>query len=132
VILAACFLGCGLPLAGLPPLSGFLAKFALLTPMLDQGMGAILLFALTIAAGLCTVIAMARAGIQVFWADEGREFPRVEPGETLSVVSLLGLCLVLTFVVAAPWNYLAATARQIHAPEHYIHAVIGQSTEPRP
>ena len=100
--------------------------------MLDHGVGATLLFALTIAAGLCTVIAMARAGIQIFWADEGREFPRVEPGETISVVSLLGICLVLTFVVAAPWNYLAATARQIHAPAHYIQAVMGGASEPRP
>jgi multicomponent K+:H+ antiporter subunit D len=75
---------------------------------------------------------MARAGIQIFWADEDREFPRVEPGETISVVSLLGLCLVLTFVVAAPWNYLAATARQIHAPAHYIQAVIGQASETGP
>ena len=132
VILAACFLACGLLLAGLPPLSGFIAKFALLAPMLDHGTGAILLFALTIAAGLCTVIAMARAGIQIFWADDDWEFPRVEPGETLSVVSLLGICLVLTFVVASPWNYLSATARQIHAPGHYIQAVMGQTTETRP
>jgi multicomponent K+:H+ antiporter subunit D len=130
VILAACFLVCGLLLAGLPPLSGFIAKFALLAPMLEHG--ATLLFVLTIAAGLCTTIAMARAGIQIFWADEDREFPRVEPGETISVVSLLGLCLVLTFVVAAPWNYLAATARQIHAPAHYIQAVIGQASETGP
>jgi multicomponent K+:H+ antiporter subunit D len=71
---------------------------------------------------------MARAGIQIFWADDDREFPRVEPGETISVVSLLGICLVLTFVVAAPWDYLAATARQIHAPADYIHAVMGQAS----
>jgi multicomponent K+:H+ antiporter subunit D len=132
VILAACFLACGLLLAGLPPFSGFIAKFALLAPMLEHGFGANLLFALTIAAGLCTVIAMARAGIQIFWTDADWEFPRVEPGETISVVSLLGLCLVLTFVVAAPWNYLAATARQIHAPTHYIHAVMGGDAGARP
>lgn len=132
VILAACFLACGLLLAGLPPLSGFLAKFALLAPMLDHGTGATLLFALIIAGGLCTVIAMGRAGIQIFWADNDWEFPRVEPGETMSVVTLLGICLVLTFFVAAPWNYLSATARQIHAPDHYIHAVTGQAKETRP
>jgi multicomponent K+:H+ antiporter subunit D len=131
VILAASFLACGLLLAGLPPLSGFLAKFALLAPMLGHGPGATLLFALTISAGLCTVIAMAHAGIQIFWDDPDREFPRVEPGETISVVGLLGICLALTFVVAAPWNYLSATARQLHAPEHYIHAVMDRTTENR-
>jgi multicomponent K+:H+ antiporter subunit D len=132
VILAACFLACGLLLAGLPPLSGFIAKFAMLAPMLGGGPGATLLFALAIAAGLCTVIAMARAGIQVFWADADWDFPRVEAGETISVVGLLGICLVLTFVVAAPWGLLAATARQIHAPERYIHAVMGQAAEGQP
>jgi hypothetical protein len=39
---------------------------------------------------------------------------------------------VLTFVVAAPWGYLSATARQIHAPERYIHAVMGQAAEVQP
>src|SRR5699024_4246853 len=52
-VLAICFFACALLLAGLPPLPGFLAKFALLAPMLDGGTGAIILFSLTIAAGLC-------------------------------------------------------------------------------
>src|SRR5699024_9894992 len=43
VVLASCFFGCALLLAGLPPLAGFLAKFALLAPMLDAGFGAITL-----------------------------------------------------------------------------------------
>ena len=132
VILAACFFGCGLLLAGLPPLSGFLAKFALLAPMLGHGAGATVLFALTITAGLCTVIAMARAGIQIFWADADWQFPHVETRETVSVVGLLGICLALTFVFAAPWDYLASTARQIHSPAHYIHAVMGQAAESPP
>ena len=34
------FIGCALLLAGLPPLSGFLAKFAMLAPLLGSGDGA--------------------------------------------------------------------------------------------
>ena len=34
-ILGLSFIGCALLLAGLPPLSGFIAKFALLTAALD-------------------------------------------------------------------------------------------------
>ena len=132
MILAVCFFGCAVLLAGLPPLSGFLAKFALLAPMLGHGKGAIALFALTIAAGLCTVIALGRAGIQIFWADADWVFPRVRAGEMVSVIGLLGICMVLTFVVAAPWNYLSATAQQLHAPEHYIHAVLQQTAGTTP
>ncbi len=116
---------CALLLAGLPPLSGFLAKFALLAPMLDTGAsGATALFALIIMAGFCTVIAMCRAGIQIFWVDPDRLFANVRLVETTSIVMLLGVCLLLTVLVETPLDYLRDTARQLHAPATYIHAVL--------
>src|SRR5690606_29105345 len=64
-MLGLSFSACAVLLAGLPPLSGFLAKFALLSPMLEvAGRGAMVLFVLVVVAGLCTVIALCRAGIQ--------------------------------------------------------------------
>lgn len=124
VALSACFLACALLLSGLPPLSGFLAKFALLAPMLSGGTGAMILFGLIIAAGLGSIIAMCRAGIQIFWADTEWVFPRVRSSETASVIMLLAICLALTVVVASPWRYLSATARQVHNPDAYIQAVL--------
>lgn len=132
VILAACFLACGLLLAGLPPMSGFLAKFAMLAPMLAAGPGAKLLFALIIAAGVGTIIAMCRAGIQIFWADPERRFPHVRGSETASVIVLLSLCLILTVVAASPWHYLTATAKQVHTPDQYIQAVLSPQVESAP
>ena len=122
-ILGICFLAIALVLAGLPPLSGFVAKFALLAPMVGGGPGATALFVLVFVAGLGTVISMGRAGVQIFWADSERAFPRVRPGEIASVLILLALCLVLTVAVAAPWRYLRATAQQVHSPQDYIRAV---------
>jgi multicomponent K+:H+ antiporter subunit D len=126
VTLGVSFFACALLLAGLPPMSGFLAKFAMLAPMLEAGprVGAIVLFTLIIVAGFGTVIAMCRAGIQIFWVEPERLFPKVRLSETASIAVLLGLCLLLTVVVEAPLRYLRDTARQIHTPAAYIHQVL--------
>jgi len=125
-MLGLSFSVCAVLLAGLPPLSGFLAKFALLAPMLDGGTrtGAGVLFTLIIVAGFCTVIALCRAGIQIFWVEPERIFPKVRLTETASIAILLGLCLLLTVYVEVPLGYLRDTAAQIHAPAGYIHAVL--------
>ncbi len=125
-MLSASFFACALLLAGLPPLSGFLAKFAMLAPMLEAGprTGATVLFALIIAAGFCTVIALCRAGIQIFWVEPERLVLKVRLSETTSILLLLGLCLLLTVLVEAPLRYLRETARQIHAPAVYIQQVL--------
>ncbi len=120
------FLACALLLAGLPPLSGFLAKLALLAPMPGAAAksGTMVLFTVIIVAGLCTVIAMARAGIHVFWADPERVFPKVRAGETLSILILLGLCALFTVWVGTPLRYLDATARQLYTPAVYVDQVL--------
>jgi multicomponent K+:H+ antiporter subunit D len=130
-MLGMSFLACALLLAGLPPLSGFLAKFAMLAPMLDKlGLdapartGTLALFTLVITAGFCTVIALCRAGIQIFWADPDRRFPQARVTEVSAIVLLLGLCLLLTVVVQAPLGYLHDAARQLHDPANYIHGVL--------
>ncbi|MHB1056966.1 MAG: monovalent cation/H+ antiporter subunit D [Rhodanobacter sp.] len=125
-MLGLSFSVCAVLLAGLPPLSGFLAKFALLAPMLDGGArsGAGVLFALIIVAGFCTVVALCRAGIQIFWVEPERIFPKVRLTETASIAILLCLCLLLTVFVERPLRYLRDTAGQLHAPGGYIHAVL--------
>ena len=131
-MLGASFFACALLLAGLPPLSGFLAKFAMLAPMLEAGSraGAIVLFTLVIVAGFCTVIAMCRAGIQIFWVEPERLFPKVRLSETASILALLGLCLWLTVKAQAPLRYLRDPARQIHTPAAYIHQVLPAAEAP--
>jgi multicomponent K+:H+ antiporter subunit D len=124
------FLACALLLAGLPPLSGFLAKFAMLAPLLAPGEAALpatawVLLAALVLSGLATVIAMVRTGIDVFWASPAGTQPRVGLIEFLPVALLLALCGALTLGAGPAMEYMSATAEALHAPEGYLRAVLG-------
>src|SRR5690606_21797359 len=132
-VLGVCF-GCiALLLAGLPPLSGFIAKFAMLAGMLNMdGLGSSaeiaprvwLLFALIILSGLAALVAMMRSGIRIFWAPLEAVVPRVLVVEVAPVVGLLALCLLLTVKGGAMINYTDAAARSLHDPSGYIKGVL--------
>src|SRR5690606_12092456 len=79
-LLALSFLGCALVLAGLPPLPGFLAKFALLSAWLgpaSPSVAAWTMLVLLTLSGMAAIIAMARAGVRIFWAGHEEAPPRV-------------------------------------------------------
>jgi len=114
-------------IAGLPPLPGFLAKFSMLAAVLelpDVPAGAWLVFGLVILSGLATVIAMARAGVRVFWADAGRIAPRVRLIEILPIAGLLAVCLALTVLAGPAMNYLQDAGDALHPPDAYIREVL--------
>ena len=127
-VLGLGFMACALLLAGLPPLSGFLAKFAILAPLLNQAENAVpwtswVLVAAIILSGLATMIAMARAGIEVFWTAPARRVPRVGLLEIAPVAMLLILCGALTIGAGPASGYLRNTAQDLYAPGGYLHGV---------
>ena len=132
-VLGLAFIGCALVIAGLPPLSGFIAKFALLTAAihpsgLGQGgaipAGSWALLVVLILSGLAAVIAMTRAGIRAFWASPDKTVPRVRMIEMAPIVVLLILCAAQTVQAGPVMRFMQATAHALHAPGEYIRDVL--------
>jgi len=130
-ILGVCFAICGLLLAGLPPFSGFIAKLALLSAILNPGGGteaipavAWILTTLVVLSGLAALLAMSRFGIRMFWAPIESVVPRVLVSEVVPVAFLLLLTVTLTIQGGQVMRYMEATARSLHAPQQYIDDVL--------
>lgn len=126
--LAVLFLVPALSLAGLPPLSGFLAKFAIVRAGLEDAQ--YLGVAVAVIVSLLTLVSMVKIWVGAFWGD-------VEPVDRIGVVGLLrrqplmaaGTAVVvvvsLTIAVAAGpfYDFAEKAARQALDVASYISAV---------
>lgn len=127
-VLGFSFLACALLLAGLPPLSGFLAKFAILAPLLEGDRTvrteAWWLLGGLILSGLTVMVAMARTGIEIFWTSPPERPPRIRPVEIGPILVLLAVCVALTVRPGPVLRYMEDTARALHAPAAYVEEVV--------
>ena len=132
-ILGVGFAAAALLLAGLPPLSGFIAKFLMLHAMFLPGgaeaAGASsavtwTLLAVLLISGLAVMIAMMRAGIRVFWVPIESTVPTVRFLEMLPIVALLFLCIALTVQAGPVARFMQTTAESLHAPQGYVRGVL--------
>lgn len=132
---ALAFLGlsfgvCTLLVSGTPPLSGFVAKFAMLRTALASAPADVLpaqvwtLLAALLLSGLAAMIALSRLGTRVFWAQAPAEPPKVRLLEAAPVVALLLLCFVLTVRAGTVLDFLDEAAGHLRTPAHYIGAVL--------
>jgi multicomponent K+:H+ antiporter subunit D len=126
-LLGLSFGACAVMLAGLPPLAGFVGKFAMLDALLeaDPVPGASwAMVALLIVSGFATIIGMARAGVRRFWVTPDGNVPRVRVIELAPIVLLLALCAALTVGAGRLIGYLDEGARALHAPGGYVDRVL--------
>ena len=134
-MLGLAFLVCTLVIAGMPPLSGFVGKVAMLSALLNPmglsssagarlGAPGWMLFALMIATGLLALIALTRAGIRHFWATHERAAPQLRVLEGLPIAVLLAACVALTVMAGPVMRFTQATADALHSPGTYIRAVM--------
>jgi multicomponent K+:H+ antiporter subunit D len=124
--LGVAFAVCALVISGLPPLSGFVGKLALLVALLELGTPAAwTLFGLQIVSGLLAATALVRAGIRHFWTPNDRAIPRLRLAETLPIGLLLAASVLLVLHGERALSYTRQTAEALHEPARYIDAVTG-------
>lgn len=134
------FLVAAISVAGLPPLSGFLAKTALLASVPAAQTGWV--WSVVLLSSLMVIVGLSRAGVRLFWrvpgAAEEAELPPVRkapsrPLETAAAVLLICYGLAMTVAAAPMLRYTEAAARQLLDPAGYVeqlHATPSRSRSP--
>ena len=130
------FFTCAVLIACMPPFSGFVAKFALLSSALEltdnnltgPSISAWLLVIAMLASGLATVIALGRSGVRLFWNSGTLQTPKLSIREAIPVSVLLLSCIALSIFAGPVMDFLADTASSLDDPNQYINAVITQAS----
>ncbi len=130
-VLAVLFAIPALSLAGLPPFSGFVAKFALIDAGIDASSIPIVVVALLVSA--LTLLSMVKIWMAVFWGSPpgGPAAPVTEPRRRL-LVGATGIGVAATLVIASLagplWDLSERAATELLEPTEYINEVLGTVT----
>ncbi len=130
-LLGLLFLIPALSLAGIPPLSGFWAKFTVVKAGLDLGEYTIVIVSL--AVGLLTLFSMTKIWNEAFWKDSPNEIEDEKlPGTFLEkvllfipIVFLAAITITIGFNVEPFFKIAEDAAGQLLNPQQYIEAVLG-------
>ena len=129
------FIACTLLLAGLPPFSGFIGKFAMLSGLLNApevGTAGWTFVALLLVSGLLTLVAFSRTGIRHFWTRPQETMPALRAMEVLPVAALLAAAVALTVGAGTVMQHASATAEGLYKPSAYREAVMTARQIPNP
>lgn len=134
-------MACAVLLAGLPPLAGFVGKFAMLSALfaptsvaptsiaaaasVDAGIGwvAWTFAVLLIGSGFMTLVALSRTGIRHFWGPNTATLPTLPLLEVLPVGALLLAAALLTIGAEPVLRQTQAAADALLSGERYRRAV---------
>ena len=114
-------------LAGVPPLSGFLGKLAIIVGAFDAG--AYLLGGTVLVVGLLTLLSMGRTWVEAFWSPAAPDSDRATPGAPL-LIAISGLSLLtiaLTFAAEPLLDLTSRAAHQLLQRDAYVDAVLGRT-----
>jgi multicomponent K+:H+ antiporter subunit D len=123
---------------GLPPLSGFIGKFAMLATVPDEWVGWV--WTSVLVSSFFVLVAMVRAGTKLFWdikpeqADDPARKAKRRTGhwpERVAIIVLLAYGIALTIAAAPAMRYAQAAAGQLAEPSIYVQSVRGQAPQVR-
>jgi multicomponent Na+:H+ antiporter subunit D len=122
-MVATLFMLAALSLTGMPPLSGFFAKLALLTAGVQEAQ--YFYVGVALLGSLLTLVSMSKIYIYVFWGEEKPKRPRaVRHADLLLPTAFLVLITVALGLIGEPVFQLAQqAATQLFSRETYIEAV---------
>lgn len=133
--LGVAFAVSSLIIAGLPPLSGFVAKFTLFHAVLNPGEGNALgtagwiVVLVIVTAGLAATISLMQFGVRTFWAS-GANTVRLHISEVIPIALMLLLCIAMTVQARPVFSYLSRLSEDLHHPHRYIERVLGAPVVP--
>ena len=111
-------------LAGVPPLSGFLGKLAILDGAFSAG--AYWVGGVVLVVGLLTLLSMGRTWVEAFWQPTA-EPDRTTPGTPLLIV-ISGLSIVtlaISWLAGPLFDITLRAANQLLQRDDYIRIVLG-------
>jgi multicomponent Na+:H+ antiporter subunit D len=125
------FLIPALSLSGIPPLSGFWAKFTVIKAGLDLGEYVIVTVALFV--GLLTLYSMIKIWNEVFWKDEpvlgektSEEKIKFDWRVILPAAALAVITVIIGFYAEPFFSVAQMASEQLLNPDLYINAVLGK------
>ncbi|MEM6428567.1 MAG: proton-conducting transporter membrane subunit [Deinococcota bacterium] len=127
------FFVCALALAGLPPTSGFVGKFALIEALYERGDPLSTAIAIVALAGsLLLLYALMTIWRNFFWGNSDAVHREPLPlGMVITCGAASALVLVLTLVSGPAFEVATLTAEQLRNPEAYIEQVLSPQPDSR-
>jgi multicomponent Na+:H+ antiporter subunit D len=118
-------------LAGMPPLSGFWAKYTIIKAGLD--LGEFTIVAVSLFVGLLTLFSMTKIWNEVFWKEKPEEvnsdFGKIAHLQKVMLFIPVILLAVVTIIIGLNvepfFNIANQAAEQLLNPKAYIEAVLG-------
>ncbi|WP_026689160.1 Na+/H+ antiporter subunit D [Alteribacter aurantiacus] len=124
-VLGWLFLVTAISLAGIPPLSGFFSKFALILNGIEQERYFIVFISLVV--GILTLFSMMKIFIYVFWGEESlAEKDKNKPIMPLlaPILPLVALTVILGIGAEPIFSFSMEVANQLLEPSQYINSVL--------